>query len=125
MGKTPRGPYIAGIFIGGLPARFGYAGPDDLDRVGRAFAGEMLETYYPHESPRGSLEPVVRTLDGHQSWHAALALEVDDSNLGFGREEAAFAVVDFGERAAAFYASLPDVEKVPTAATATRDLHVD
>ncbi len=125
VGKTPRGPYIAGIFIGGLPARFGYAGPDDLDRAGRAFAQTMLRTYYPHESPHEGLHPSLGQLDRHRSWHATVELDVDDAHLDFRRETAIFTVVECGDRAAAFYASLPAVEQVPPAATVTRRLHCD
>jgi hypothetical protein len=128
VGKTPRGPYIAGVFIGELPSSYGYSGPGDLSSVGRAFADAMLTTYYPHESPTQSTEPPLQQLDDHPCWRSVVTLEIDDPSLDIEHEDAAFVVVDLGDgRAGVFYASLPDVatDQIPSSEQAIRDLRVD
>ncbi|WP_206051088.1 DUF2510 domain-containing protein [Nocardioides speluncae] len=114
VGKTPRGPYLGAIFIGGLPASTEYAG--HLDTAGLAFADAMLHTYYPHERPHDALAPEPATVDGHAAWRLAVPLDVDDPALSFTTEEALFVLVDVdAARPGVLFASLPGVAGVPSA----------
>lgn len=118
VGKTPRGPYLAAVFIGGLPAFVEHDGDldGDLDGAGMAFANAMLRTYYPHEHPHASLAPEPATVDDRRAWRLAVPLDVDDPALPFTTEEALFVLVDVSdERSGVLFASLPGVDGVPSA----------
>lgn len=110
VGKTPRGPYIGGVFIGGLPEFFGR---DTLEEAGAAFADAMLHTYYPHEHPHADLEPVATSVEGHPAWQLVVPLDIDDAALDFAEEDAVFVLVDLGVSVGVLFASLPRVESVP------------
>lgn len=126
VGKTARGPYLGAIFIGGLPASFEYAGTDDLDAAGLAFAGAMLQTYYPHEHPHASLAPEPATVDGRPAWRLAVPLDVEDPALPFTAEEALFVLVDIeNARPGVLFASLPGVDGVPNVGEVFADLSVE
>lgn len=110
VGKTPRGPYVGVVFVGGLPDQAG-----DLAEHGMAFADEVLHTYYPHERPHAGLEPHTEPVLGRPGWVLVVPLDVDDPALDFTQEDAVFAVVDTDEGRAVLFASLPRTgELVPT-----------
>jgi hypothetical protein len=70
-------------------------------------AEAILRTYYPHERPRGSLEPRNVDVDGRSGCRV--------THLDFHAETAVFALVDVGEPTrAVLFASLPDVQHVPS-----------
>lgn len=115
VGKTPRGPYLAAVFIGGLPASVEYDG--DLDAAGMAFANTVLQAYYPHEHPHDSLAPEPASVDDRRAWRLAVPLDVDDPALPFTIEEALIVLVDVGGDGAhpgVLFASLPGVDGVPS-----------
>jgi hypothetical protein len=124
VGHTPRGDYIGGVFIGGLPDE--YVG-DDLGSRGTAFSSAMLEKFYPRERPHDSPEPETGELDGRDTWRLVVSLDVNDDNLGFAREDTVFVLVDLDDRPGVLYASLPDVADVamPSAEELLDDLVVD
>ena len=112
VGKTPRGPYVGVVFIGGLPERYGV----DLHEAGMAFADEMLHTYYPHEKPHAGLDPHTEPVLGRPGWVLAVPLDIDDPSLDFLEEDALFVVVDTpSDGLAVLFASLPRTgELVPS-----------
>ena len=124
VGKTPRGDYIGSVFIGGLP--YEYRG-DDLDAMGTAFAADMLETFYAHETPHEHPGPTAVDIEGRQAWQLTVPLDVKDDHLGFAREDAVFVLVAVGDRPGVLYASLPDVPDVamPTTDELIADLAVE
>ncbi len=105
VGKTPRGPYIACVFLGGLPDKYGV----DLSEAGTAFSAEMLQMYYPHEKPHGGLEPHLEPVLGRPGWVLTVPLDIDDPSLDFGEEDALFVVVDTPDGLGVMFASLPRV----------------
>lgn len=109
VGKTPRGPYLGVVFVGGVSDKHGV----DLHEAGLAVAEEMLHTYYPHERPHAGLEPHTEPVLGRPGWVLAVRLDVDDPALDFAEEDALIAVVDTDEGLGALYASLPRVDGVP------------
>ena len=123
VGHTPRGNYIGGVFIGGLPDKYG---GDDLGARGTAFSSDMLDTFYPAEKPHHEPQPETGDLDGHATWQWVVPLDVKDDHLGFPREDAVFVLVDLPERPGVLYASLPDVPDVamPTADELIADLRI-
>ena len=124
VGHTPRGNYIGGVFIGGLPDE--HVG-DELGVMGTAFSAAMLDTFYPAEKPREEPQPETGELDGHQTWRLVVTLDVKDDHLGFAREDAVFVLVDLADRPGVLYASLPEVPDVamPTADELIDDLAID
>lgn len=124
VAPSGRGPYVACVFLAALPERFGYAGPDDLDAAGQACADELLVTYYPHQHPTDR-RSVTQEIDGHAAWRTEVVLEIDDEHLPFAREDALVVLVDLGNGSAGLlYASLPDVEQVPSIAEVLDRLRV-
>ena len=124
VGHTPRGDYIGGIFIGGLPDEY-FA--DGLEAMGAAFSAAMLDTFYAHETPREHPTPTSGQLDGHSTWTQVVPLDVKDDHLGFAREDAVFVLVATDGRPSVLYASLPDVPDVamPTADELIDDLRLE
>lgn len=113
VGSTPRGPYLAVVFVGWLTAEL--SGPD-LAQSAVALAETMLGTYYPHERPRAALEPSPVNVGGRPASRLVVPMEVDDVNLVFTAETALFVLVDVGAPApGVLFASLPAVEQVPSA----------
>jgi hypothetical protein len=124
VGHTPRGNYIGGVFIGGLPDE--YIG-DDLGAMGTAFSAAMLKKFYPREKPHDAPQPETGELDGRDTWRLVVPLDVMDDDLGFAREDTVFVLVDLDERPGVLYASLPDVPDVamPSPEELIDDLAVD
>jgi hypothetical protein len=124
VGHTPRGDYIGGVFIGGLPDE--YLG-DDLAAMGTAFSSAMLTKFYPREKPRDAPQPITGELDGRDTWRLVVPLDVEDDDLGFAREDAVFVLVDLDDRPGVLYASLPDMPDVamPSPGELIDDLTVD
>jgi hypothetical protein len=113
VGRTPRGPYLAAVFVGVLAAD---RSTGDLDADGRALADFLLHTYYPHERAIGPLDPVSATLAGRPAWQLVLPLTVDDPALDFTGETFVLALADrAGGPPAALFASLPAAAEVPAA----------
>ncbi|HET6167955.1 MAG TPA: DUF2510 domain-containing protein [Marmoricola sp.] len=111
VGRTPRGPYVGVVFVG-APAG---APESDLATATAGLARAVLDTYYPHEHPRGELEPVRTDVDGRPACRLVVALDIDDPNLELASETAVFVVVDLdGVRRGVLYASLPEAEHVPS-----------
>ena len=124
VAPSGRGPYVACVFLAALPARFPYAGPDDLATVGPALTDELLRTYYPHEHPTAR-EELTADVDGRPAWRAEVELAIDDVLLPFEREDALVVVVDRGDGTAGMtYASLPGVPPVPSVADVLDRLRV-
>jgi hypothetical protein len=116
VAASGRGPYVACVFLGRLPDRFGYAGPDDLEVAGTALADDLIRLYYPHGHPHERVV-VTEPLDGRPSWRTEVALDIEDEHLDFEREDALIALVDRGDgTAGVLYASLPVREPVPAPA---------
>ncbi len=113
VGKTPRGPYVGAVFIGGLPDSYGYDGA--LDAAGMKFADTMLHTYYPHERPHTDLAPEQLEVAGREAWRLVVPLDIDDANLEFTEETALFQLVALDGHAGVLFASLPAVSGVPSA----------
>lgn len=117
VAASGRGPYVACVFLAALPARFGYTGPAGLEAAGTACADELIKTYYPHEHPR-SRTVVTYEVDGRPAWRTEVSLDIDDEHLTFANEDALVLLVDLvgpdGPKAGLAYASLPEVEPVPS-----------
>lgn len=112
VGKTPRGPYLAVVFVGALSADRAGA---ELALAATDLADSMLHTYYPHEHPRADLEPVLIEVEGHPACRLVVPLDIDDENLAFAGETALFVLVDLGgATTGVLYASLPETEHVPS-----------
>jgi hypothetical protein len=112
VGKTPRGPYVAAVFVG-APAD---DSETDLEAATAGLAASILQTYYPHEHPRGDLDPALIEVGGQPACRIVVSLEIDDPNLDIGSETAVFVLVDLGDGArGVLYASLPEAEHVPSA----------
>ena len=124
VGHTPRGDYIGGVFIGGLPDEFR---GDELDAMGTAFSAAMLKQFYPREKPHDMPQPETGELDGHDTWRLVVSLDVRDDALRFAREDAVFVLVDVDDRPGVLYASLPDVPDIamPSPDELIDDLGVD
>jgi hypothetical protein len=121
VGKTPRGPYVAAVFVGTL---VGGAGPD-LSSATVGLAESVLRTYYPHEHPRGDLEPTTVEIGGRPACRLVVSLDIDDPSLEVTSESAVLVLVDVGGDApGVLYASLPEAEHVPSADDVVRDLQV-
>jgi hypothetical protein len=105
VGKTPRGPYVATVFVGGLPNKYGV----DLHSAGSAFADEMLYMYYPHEKPHAGLDPHLEPVLGRPGWVLAVPLDVEDPALDFLEEDALIVVLDTPSGLGVLFASLPHV----------------
>jgi hypothetical protein len=112
-GRTPRGPYLAAVFVGALaPQLTG----NDLAASTVGLADAVLQTYYPHERPSARPDPSVGEVGGRPACRLVVPMDVDDVNLDFTTEAAVFALVDVGTPSAGvLFASLPDVEHVPSA----------
>ena len=119
-GKTPRGPYVGVVFIGGLPSRFG----DELSTAGKAFADEMLYMYYPHEKPHSGLDPHLEPVLGRPAWTLSVPLDIDDPSLDFLEEDALFVVVETRTGLGVLFASLPRVPGVPSPEQVRADLQL-
>ena len=113
MGKTPRGPYLAVVFVGTLAAQL--VG-DELAATTVGLADAVLQTYYPHERPSARPDPSMVEVGGRPACRLVVPMDVDDVNLDFTTETAVFAVVDLGTPSrGVLFASLPGVEHVPSA----------
>jgi hypothetical protein len=113
VGRTPRGPYLAAVFVGLLAAD---RSTGDVDRDGRGLADFLLHTYYPHERAVSELRPGPATIAGGPAWQLVLPLAVDDPALGFTEETFVLALAEReGQAPAALFASLPAAPAVPTA----------
>ena len=112
VGTTPRGPYVAVVFVGSLATDTS----PDLSAATVALAESVLETYYPHEHPRGDLEPIDTEIDGRPACRLVVSLDIDDPSLEVTSEAAVFVLVDVdGPVPGVLYASLPAAEHVPSA----------
>lgn len=121
VGRTPRGPYVAAVFVG-APAD---ASVPDLTAATVGLAESMLQTYYPHEHPRGALVPELTEVAGRPACRLVVSLDIDDPNLDFASETAVFLLVDLATDArGVLYASLPEAEHVPSADDVINDLQV-
>jgi hypothetical protein len=121
VGTTPRGPYVAALFIGSLAA----GATSDLPAATTDLAESVLHTYYPHEHPRGAIEPELTEVGGRPACRLEVALDVDDPSLAVTSETALFLLVDLGGAApAVVYASLPETDHVPSAGEVIEDLRV-
>jgi len=125
VAESGRGPYVACLFLGTLPERFGYAGPDDLGRTGTELTDDLIRLYYPHEHPHDRTV-IEESVDGHPAWRTELTLDIDDDHLAFEREDALIALVDIGDgTAGVVYASLPVQEPVPSVADTLAMIRAD
>lgn len=117
VAASGRGPYVACVFLAALPPRFAYAGPGDLEAAGTACADELIRTYYPHERPRSRIV-ATDEVGGRPAWRTEVSLDIDDEHLAFANEDVLVLLVDVvgpdGPTAGLAYASLPDVEPVPS-----------
>jgi hypothetical protein len=85
----------------------------------------VLRTYYPHEHPRGDLEPTTVEIGGRPACRLVVSLDIDDPSLEVTSESAVLVLVDVGGDApGVLYASLPEAEHVPSADDVVRDLQV-
>lgn len=127
VAASGRGPYVACVFLAALPARFTYTGQADLEAAGTACADELIGTYYPHEHPR-SRSVVTGEIGGRPSWRTEVSLDIDDEHLAFTNENALVVLVDLvgsdGPMAGLAYASLPEVEPVPSTSDVLAQLGV-
>jgi len=139
VGRSGRGPYVACVFLGALPARFatapdqpnqpdkpaGPAEPDgDLAAAGQSYADHLLGTYYPHESQTGHVEST-DALHGRPTWSTRVTMHIDDPSLDFEREDVALVLVDLDDSIGVLYASLPVNDGVPSVDDVVGDLRID
>lgn len=128
VAASGRGPYVACVFLAALPERFDYTGPSDLERTGTAFTEELIKAFYPHEHPR-SRDVMTDDIDGRPAWRTEVALDIDDQYLSFTNEYVLVALVDVVDgdgqpSAGVAYASLPEVDAVPSVADVLGQLGV-
>lgn len=110
VGKTPRGPYVAAVFVG-APAD---DAETDLEAARVGLAESILQAYYPHERPRGDLDPALIEVGGQPACRIVVSLDIDDPNLDIGSETAVFVLVDLGGGTRGVLdAGLPEAEHVP------------
>lgn len=125
VGRSGRGPYIACVFLGRLPERFGYDGGHELAAVGKEYAEHLLTTYYPHETREGASETDHTVVGGRPAWQLVVDMHIDDPTLAFEREQVAVVLVDLEDGPpGVVYASLPEVDGVPSLAEVLDDLAV-
>jgi hypothetical protein len=125
VGTTPRGPYVGAVFLGGLPASYGYAGSGTLAAAGEKFADAMLHSYYPHEHPHAGLEPETLDVAGRAAWRLVVPLDIEDDHLDLTEETALFQLIGFDDHAGVLFASLPTVAGVPSASEVLAALAVE
>lgn len=132
VGRTPRGPYLAAVFVGTVPAEGAShtLADGDLASTAQALARRLLETYYPHEHPHDGLHATSADVDGHPACRVTAMLDIEDPTLDFAREGFAVLVVAQEKeqvqeqaRPGVVYASLPEVRHVPLAEDLLAQVH--
>jgi hypothetical protein len=127
VGRSNRGPYVACVFLGALPAHF-ETGPvragGDLAAAGQRYTDHLLGTYYPHETQSGHAE-TTDPVDGQPAWSTRVTMHIDDPTLTFETEDVTVVLVELDGSAGVLYASLPVTDGVPPVDEVVGDLRID
>lgn len=121
VGKTPRGEYDALVVVGSVPERFGSG---DLRDIAEALCAEILDTFYPAERPGGPPAGTALEVDTAAAWRIDVRLDVADPTLDFAREDLLLVVLDLPVGPRVLYASLPDVDGVPSSDDVLAMVHI-